>query len=103
MKGTQKIVEEVAPKLERMRKKKAKDLQERTAFIEFLKEQGIMAVFHYVPLHSAPAGYKYGRFDGIDEYTTKESERLLRLPMYYGLTQEEVEYVCDKVKGFYSR
>lgn len=80
---------------------KTKDLQERTAFIDFMKANGIMCVFHYVPLHSAPAGYKYGRFDGEDEYTTKESERLVRLPMYYGLTEEDQAKVISKVMEFY--
>ncbi|MBQ6215320.1 MAG: dTDP-4-amino-4,6-dideoxygalactose transaminase [Oscillospiraceae bacterium] len=80
---------------------KTKDLQERTAFIDFMKANGIMCVFHYVPLHSAPAGYKYGRFDGKDEYTTKASERLVRLPMYYGLTKEDQAKVISKVMEFY--
>lgn len=82
---------------------KCKDLQERTAFIRFMKEHGVLTVFHYVPLHSAPAGYKYGRFDGKDEYTTKESERLVRLPMYYGLTKEDQETVIDAVKKFFEK
>ena len=82
---------------------KAKDLEERTAFISFLKENGIMCVFHYIPLHSAPAGLKYGRFHGTDEYTTKESERLARLPMYYGMEMEQVDYIISKVKEFYSK
>ena len=80
---------------------KAKDLQERTALLEFLKENGILSVFHYVPLHSAPAGLKFGRFHGEDKYTTKESERLFRLPMYYRLKEEEVNYIVSKVKEFY--
>ena len=80
---------------------KTKDLDERTRLIDFLKDNGIMAVFHYVPLHSAPAGLKFGRFHGEDRYTTKESERLLRLPMYYGLTEEQVSYISGKVKEFY--
>lgn len=80
---------------------KCKDLQERTALIRYLKDNGIGAVFHYIPLHSAPAGYKYGRFDGDDEYTTKESERLVRLPMYYGLTQADRDKVIRCVKEFY--
>lgn len=80
---------------------KAKDLQERTALIDFLKENGILSVFHYVPLHSAPAGIKFGRFHGEDKYTTKESERLFRLPMFYALTEEEVNYIVSKVKEFY--
>lgn len=80
---------------------KTKDLEERTAFINFLKEKGVMSVFHYVPLHSAPAGIKYGRFHGEDRYTTKESERLSRLPLYYGLTLEQVDFICEAVKTFY--
>lgn len=80
---------------------KTKDLEERTRLIDFLKENGIHAVFHYIPLHTAPAGLKYARFHGEDKYTTAESERLLRLPMYYGLKEEEVAYICSKVKEFY--
>lgn len=80
---------------------KAKDLQERSALIAFLKENGIGCVFHYIPLHTAPAGKKYGRFAGEDKYTTKESERLARLPMYYGLSIDDVKMVCDKIKEFY--
>ena len=81
---------------------KAKDLEERTEFIDFMKKKDILTVFHYIPLHSAPAGLKYGRFAGTDEYTTKESERLVRLPMYYALSLEEVDYISDAVKEFYS-
>lgn len=80
---------------------KAKDMEERTKLIKFLKENDICTVFHYIPLHSAPAGKKYGRFHGEDKYTTKESERLLRLPMYYGLKDEDVLKVCEKIKEFY--
>lgn len=80
---------------------KCKDLEERTRLIAFLKEQGVMAVFHYVPLHTAPAGEKFARFHGEDIYTTRESERLVRLPMYYGLKDDEVEYIISKVKEFY--
>ena len=80
---------------------KARDLKERTELIAFLKENGILAVFHYIPLHTAPAGIKYGRFNGEDRYTTKESERLCRLPLYYKLTESEADYVIDKVKEFY--
>ena len=82
---------------------KAKDLEERTELISFLKENGILCVFHYIPLHSAPAGLKFGEFFGEDEYTTKESERLARLPMYYGLEMEQVEYIISKVKEFYNK
>ena len=82
---------------------KAKDMEERTELIKFLKENGIASVFHYIPLHTAPAGIKYGRFNGEDKYTTKESERLLRLPMYYGLKEEDVLKVCAKIKEFYNK
>lgn len=80
---------------------KCKDLQERTALINYLKDNSILAVFHYVPLHSAPAGYKFGRFDGEDVYTTKESERLVRLPMYYGLKTEDRKKVIACIQKFY--
>ena len=80
---------------------KAKDLEERTRLIAHLKEQGVLAVFHYIPLHSAPAGKKYGRFHGQDVYTTSESERLVRLPLYYGLKEKDQETVIQAVKSFY--
>lgn len=82
---------------------KCKDLEERTELIQFLKENDILAVFHYVPLHTAPAGLKYGRFHGEDKYTTKESERLVRLPLYYGLEPEKTDYIIEKVKAFYQK
>ena len=81
---------------------KAKDLKERTELISYLKQNEILAVFHYIPLHSAPAGLKFGRFHGEDVYTTKESERLCRLPLYYGLKEEQVDYIISKVKAFYA-
>lgn len=80
---------------------KTKELNERTALIQFLKEVGIFAVFHYVPLHSAPAGKKYGRFNGKDIYTTKESERLLRLPLYYKMQESDLYRVIGRIKEFY--
>lgn len=80
---------------------KTKDLEERSKLIAFLKENRIGAVFHYIPLHSSPAGQQFGRFHGEDKYTTKESERLLRLPMYYGLEKKDIEYVVSKIKEFY--
>lgn len=80
---------------------KAKDLEERTRLIAYMKENGIGCVFHYIPLHSAAAGRKFGRFHGEDQYTTKESERLMRLPMYYGLKPEDVEKVIETIKNFY--
>ncbi len=81
---------------------KTKDMEERSRLIAYLKEKDILSVFHYVPLHSAPAGMKYGRFHGEDRYTTKESERILRLPMFYKLTADQVQYITDQVKAFYT-
>lgn len=80
---------------------KTKDLEERTKLIEHLKEKDIQAVFHYIPLHESPAGKKYGRFNGEDKYTTKESERLLRLPLYYKLKDEDSAKVVEEIKNFY--
>ena len=80
---------------------KCKDLEERTKLIDFLKQNEIYAVFHYIPLHSAEAGVKYGRFHGEDKYTTKESERLVRLPLYYGLKEEHINLITGKIKEFY--
>ncbi len=80
---------------------KCKNLNERTALIRFLKEREIQAVFHYVPLHSAPAGEKFGRFSGEDQYTTAESDKLVRLPLYYGLTKEDRKRVTEAVLEFY--
>lgn len=73
----------------------------RDKLIKFLAENGILAVFHYVPLHSAPAGKHFGKFIGEDKFTTKESDRLLRLPMFYGLTKEEIYFVCEKIHEFF--
>ena len=80
---------------------KVKDIEERSKLIAFLKERGIGSVFHYIPLHSSPAGKKFSRFNGEDKYTTKESERLLRLPMHYDLSHEDVIEVCNAIKKFY--
>ena len=80
---------------------KLRSLDERTRFIAHLKQNGIMAVFHYVPLHSAEAGLKFGRFNGEDKYTTALSERLVRLPMFYGLRDDELDYIIAKVKEFF--
>jgi TDP-4-keto-6-deoxy-D-glucose transaminase len=80
---------------------KVKDIEERTKLISYLKENEITAVFHYIPLHTSPAGIKFGRFNGEDKYTTKESQRLLRLPMYYGLKQDEIYCICEKIIKFY--
>lgn len=80
---------------------KVKDLTERTKLIAFLKEKGVNAVFHYIPLHTSPAGKQFGIFSGEDKYTTKESERLLRLPMYYNIEEQDVIYIAEKVREFY--
>lgn len=82
---------------------KLRDLEERTAFISHMKSKGVSCVFHYVPLHSAPAGLKFGRFHGEDVYTTKESERLVRLPLYYGLSAEDVSAVTAAARSFFER
>ena len=81
---------------------KAADVVERTALIDYLKEHQVHSVFHYIPLHNSPAGLRFGRFHGEDKYTTRESERLTRFPMYYGLTMEQVDYICEQVKKFYT-
>ncbi len=81
---------------------KLKNLEERTAFIEHMKKNDILCVFHYVPLHSAPAGLKFGRFSGEDRYTTKESDRLVRLPMYYGMKESDRESVIRAVLDFFA-
>ena len=81
---------------------KTKDIEERTALISWLRKNDILAVFHYVPLHSAPAGRKFGRFDGLDEYTTKESERLVRLPLYYNMDEADSKKVIEAVYSFYN-
>ena len=80
---------------------KTAGLAERSALIAHMKERGILTVFHYVPLHTAPAGMRFGRFHGEDVYTTAESERLLRLPMYYGLTDGEIDEVVEGIEDFY--
>lgn len=80
---------------------KLKDMDTRTKLIDHLSKNDILAVFHYIPLHSAPAGEKFGVFCGEDKYTTVESERLLRLPMYYSLSKDENDYIISKVKEFF--
>lgn len=82
---------------------KLKDLNQRTDFISFLRSKGVQAPFHYVPLHSSPAGERFGRFSGIDEFTTRESDRLVRLPMYYGMSKEDRERVIGAVLDYFSR
>lgn len=80
---------------------KLKDLKTRTKFINYLREKEIQAVFHYIPLHSAPAGKKFGRFFGEDKFTTKESERLVRLPLYYNIEKNKLEYIVEQIKKFF--
>lgn len=82
---------------------KTRDIKERTCLIEYLKENEILSVFHYIPLHTSPAGVRFGRFSGEDIYTTKESERLLRLPIYYGIADCQIEYIVGMIKSFYKK
>ena len=82
---------------------KCKSLEERTEFINYMKSHDVMAVFHYVPLHSAPAGKKFGRFCGEDEFTTQESNKLVRLPLYYRMKEEDTQKVIDLVRSFYDK
>ena len=80
---------------------KVRDLEQRSDFINFMKSKDVLTVFHYVPLHTAPAGIKYGRFHGEDKFTTRESDRLVRLPMYYALTEDDVNYICECVHEYF--
>jgi len=82
---------------------KCKDIDERTGFIRYMKEHDILCTFHYVPLHSAPAGMKFGRFNGEDIYTTRESERLVRLPLYYNMEEKDLEYVISTATVFFEK
>lgn len=82
---------------------KCKNLEERTELINFLNDNDILAIFHYIPLHNSEAGLKYGRFHGRDRYTTKESERLVRLPLYYGIDEKDVDYIINKIFDYYER
>lgn len=77
------------------------DLEKRTQFMDYLKGRGVGTAFHYVPLHSAPAGLKYGRFAGEDIFTTKAYERLVRLPLFYGMTDDDRQNVVDAVRAFF--
>ena len=80
---------------------KLRGLEDRSAFIRYMKDRGVVTVFHYVPLHSSPAGEKFGRFHGEDRYTTSESDRLVRLPLYYGLTPEDQQYVIRTAMEYF--
>ena len=81
---------------------KCRDLDDRQAYIRYMREHGVETVFHYIPLHSAPAGLRYGRFHGEDRYTTAESERLVRLPIYYGISEDAVEQVIRHTKDYFN-
>lgn len=81
---------------------KLKDIEQRTAFNDYMKEHGVLTVFHYVSLHTSPAGMKFGRFDGDDIFTTQESERLVRLPMFYNMTEEEQQTVIGHIRDFFA-
>ena len=81
---------------------KCRDYCTRQAYIQYMKEKNVLCVFHYVPLHSAPAGVKFGRFNGTDEYTTSISDRLVRLPMYYGISAEERQYIINNTLNFFN-
>tara|TARA_B100000214_G_scaffold124414_1_gene88303 strand:- start:5228 stop:6358 length:1131 start_codon:yes stop_codon:yes gene_type:complete len=80
---------------------KVNSLEERTAILNHLLENGILSVFHYVPLHSSEGGLRFSRFSGDDEFTTKESERLIRLPLYFGLKDSEVVKVINSIFNFF--
>ena len=80
---------------------KCRSLEERTDFIDHMRERGVQCTFHYVPLHSSPAGQRFGRFHGQDVYTTRESERLVRFPLFYGMTDEERATVCEAARAFF--
>jgi len=82
---------------------KVKNLQERTKLLEYLKQHNVNSVFHYVPLHSSPAGLKFGRFNAVDEFTTADSERLLRLPLYYGISEMEVKTVIEAICEYFKK
>jgi len=80
---------------------KLKDIDERQRMMDYLKGNGIQTVFHYIPLHKSRMGKLFCEFRGEDVYTTKDSERLLRLPLYFSLSLQDVDFVCDKIRGFF--
>jgi len=82
---------------------KRDNIEQRSELITYLKECGVGAVFHYIPLHTVAAGKKFGVFHGEDRYTTRESERLLRLPLHYNVSEADVHYVCEQIKKYYKR
>ena len=80
---------------------KLKDSNERSLFINYLKSKGVSSVFHYIPLHSSPAGELHGRFHGEDLYTTKESQRLVRIPIYFNLSDDDIKVIIKVIKSFF--
>ena len=80
---------------------KTKNIKERTALLKHLSDNDILSVFHYIPLHSSESGLKFGRFSADDKFTTQESERLIRLPMYFGLQDSEVSKVINSIVNFF--
>lgn len=82
---------------------KCRNLEIRTKYIEFMKQNNVICPFHYIPLHSAPAGLKYGKFYGEDKYTTNESEKLVRLPLYYKISKSDIKFVIEKTQEFFSK
>ena len=80
---------------------KVRDLKTRSRLIEHLKQNNISSVFHYVPLHSSPAGKKFGKFEGMDDFTTSESEKIIRLPMYFGLDMDSIRKICEVIENFF--
>ncbi len=81
---------------------KVPNLDVRTKLIKHLAADGVMGIFHYVPLHSAPAGMCFSRFNGEDTFTTRESERLIRLPLWYGLGSQQVKLIAGSILRFFS-
>lgn len=80
---------------------KCKSLEERTRLIQFLKSKEIQSVFHYIPLHSSAGGLQFGRFHGVDKFTTSESDKILRLPMYYNIDDNNIGKVIEAIYNFY--
>lgn len=80
---------------------KLNDIEQRSAFISYLKEAEIMSVFHYIPLHECPAGERFGHFAGENNFTTKESERLARLPLFYNMSDVNQRTVINTILSFF--
>ena len=81
---------------------KCRDIEQRTAFLTHMSKNSVLAVFHYIPLHSAPAGKQFGRLHGADRYTTQESERLARLPIWFDMKSETQQAVIQAVREFFA-